>query len=351
MPCWCCTRWWCSSWSAGCSPCSSAGIRGWRWVRDPVFRLAHLATIGFVVAQTWLGELCPLTVWEQDLRRIAGQETYEGSFVAHWLGRLLYVEAPWWAFLWAYSLFGLAVLLAFLLVPPRRAPALNPIVLATGGGKDSILALDALLGSGRWHVSALLVTVWEGADGSERVAGHGIPLAAVRAQARALGLPLRIMRIPAGGGDRRYREALAEALEQLAWLEPRLAHLAFGDLFLADIRRYREDLLASLGFEAVFPLWGRPTRELAGSFLAAGWRARVVAVDRRRLPPALLGREYDERLLAELPPDCDPCGENGEFHTFVYGGPRFRDLLTLRLGATREEGDLAFLELSAETSA
>ncbi len=92
---------------------------GWRWIRNPWFRLAHLGTIAFVVIQTWLGELCPLTVWEQALRDYAGQPAYQGSFIAHWLDRLLYVEAPWWVFIVAYTLFGLAVLATFLLVPPR----------------------------------------------------------------------------------------------------------------------------------------------------------------------------------------------------------------------------------------
>lgn len=97
-------------------------ISGWAWVRNLWFRLAHLGTIAFVVAQTWLGELCPLTVWEQRLRALAGAPSYEGSFIGYWLGRLLYLEAPWWVFLAAYSLFGIAVLIAFLLVPPRFRP-------------------------------------------------------------------------------------------------------------------------------------------------------------------------------------------------------------------------------------
>lgn len=96
---------------------AGAALR-WRWIRNPWFRLAHLATIAFVVVQTWLGELCPLTVWEQALRHRAGQPAYEGSFIAHWLDRLLYVEAPWWVFVMAYTLFALAVLATFLLVPP-----------------------------------------------------------------------------------------------------------------------------------------------------------------------------------------------------------------------------------------
>lgn len=92
---------------------------GWRWIRNPAFRLAHLGTIAFVVIQTWLGELCPLTVWEQALRDQAGQPAYQGSFIAHWLDRLLYVDAPWWVFVLAYTFFGLVVLATFLLVPPR----------------------------------------------------------------------------------------------------------------------------------------------------------------------------------------------------------------------------------------
>ncbi len=227
---------------------------------------------------------------------------------------------------------------------------MNPVLLASSGGKDSLLALDALLASGEWHVSALLATVWVEADGSERVAGHGIPLALLAAQAQALGLPLRLMRIPAGAGDSRYAEALGEALEQVAWLDPGLCHLAFGDLFLEDIRAFRERLLARLGWRALFPLWGMPTRQAAARFLARGWRAVVVAVDPGRLPQAFLGRDYDQAFLAELPPHCDPCGENGEFHTFVWDGPRFARPLQLRRGRPRRAAHIDVLELSLAAS-
>lgn len=228
---------------------------------------------------------------------------------------------------------------------------MNPVLLASSGGKDSLLALDVLLSSGRWHLSALLATVWTEPDGSERIAGHGIPLSLLSAQAEALALPLRLMRIPPGADDQRYASALAEALEEVAWLDPGLSHIAFGDLHLQDIRAFRETLLARLGWEPLFPLWGISSAEAAERFLARGFRALVVAADPRRLPQAFLGREYDRRFLAELPPGCDPCGENGEFHTFVWDGPRFRHPLRLRALGIREREGLCTLELSLVASA
>lgn len=228
---------------------------------------------------------------------------------------------------------------------------MNPVVLATSGGKDSLLALDALLASGQWHVSALLATLWVGPDGGEWIAGHGIPASLLRAQAEALGIPLRPMRIPLGADDARYAAALEESLEQIAWLDPLISHLAFGDLFLEDIRAFRERLLSRLGWQALFPLWGQATVRLAQHFLARGWRAVVVAIDPERVPEYLLGREYDRDFLAALPPDCDPCGENGEFHTFVWDGPRFRYPLRLRHHGIRRERGAAILELSLAASA
>jgi uncharacterized protein (TIGR00290 family) len=196
----------------------------------------------------------------------------------------------------------------------------EPVLLAFSGGKDSLMALSALAADVRHEVVALLLTVDSRA---ERVAMHGVPLALVASQAQALGLPLRVMRIPPGADDRAYALALEEALEDARRLSPRLRHLAFGDLHLADVRAWRESLLSRLGWEALFPLWGRDTAMLARRVIDGGFEARIVCVDRERLDPRFLGRSFDPTLLAELPPECDPCGERGEFHTFVSQGPAF----------------------------
>ncbi len=196
----------------------------------------------------------------------------------------------------------------------------EPVLLAFSGGKDSIMALAALAADPGFTVVGLLATVDRDDD---RLCMHGVPLSLISAQARALGMPLRVMRVPPGADDRAYRNALEEALDEARMLHPALSHIAFGDLHLADIRAWREALADELGWTAVFPLWGSDTGELAQRVVAEGWKARLMCVDGEQLDPALLGREYDADLLADLPPDCDPCGENGEFHTFVHDGPDF----------------------------
>jgi uncharacterized protein (TIGR00290 family) len=196
----------------------------------------------------------------------------------------------------------------------------EPVLLASSGGKDSLLALAALSAEARFEVVGLLATV--DAD-QERVTMHGVPLALVAAQARALGLPLRVMRIARGADNAGYALALEETLEDARRLSPRLRHLAFGDLHLADVRAWREALLGKLGWQALFPLWGRDTAALARQCIEDGWKARLVCIDTEQLDARFAGRDFDQALLAELPPDCDPCGENGEFHTFVYDGPAF----------------------------
>jgi uncharacterized protein (TIGR00290 family) len=196
----------------------------------------------------------------------------------------------------------------------------DPVLLAFSGGKDSVLALATLAADPAWQVVGLLATV----DSIEqRVTMHGVPLTLVSAQARALGMPLRIMRVPPHADNPAYRHALEEALDEARMLNPRLSHIAFGDLHLADIRAWRETLVHELGWTALFPLWGADTAKLAQRVIDEGWKARLICVDSQQLDPHFLGRDFDAALLAELPPTCDPCGEHGEFHTFTYDGPAF----------------------------
>ncbi len=197
---------------------------------------------------------------------------------------------------------------------PGAEPA--PLVLSWSGGKDSALTLDVLTGDGRAGVRGLLTTVTDGVD---RISMHGVRRRLLDDQAAALGLPVRVVPIPERASNEVYEEAMARALAILR--DEGVDRVAFGDLHLADVRAYRERQMAEAGMEAVFPVWGRDTAAFAADVLARGFRAVVVCVDGDALDPAYCGRDYDERFLAELPDDVDPCGENGEFHTFVHDGP------------------------------
>ena len=211
---------------------------------------------------------------------------------------------------------------------------MSALALSWSGGKDSMLALRAVRASGH-DPSALLTTV---TSGYERVSMHGLRRTLVRRQAEALGLPLVEVEIPPGCRNDVYEERMSLAIANFD-------EVAFGDLFLADIRRYREERLATAGKEALFPLWGRETAHLAREFLAAGFEAVLVCVDPNALDPGFAGRRYDEKLLAGLPPEVDPCGENGEFHTFVYAGPLFSKSLAWRAGDVVEREGFVYFDV------
>lgn len=220
--------------------------------------------------------------------------------------------------------------------------------LAWSGGKDSALALWALRGGdvGRGPgrpapPAALLTTVTEDYG---RVSMHGVRRDLVRAQAKALGLPLVEVAIPAGCSDAEYEARMGRALR--AGADRGLEAVAFGDLFLADIRAFRERQLAALGLRAEFPLWGLDTAALARRFVALGFRAWVVCVDTQQLDASFAGCAYDEAFLADLPPGVDPCGERGEFHSFVWDGPVFARPVPCRPGqVVLRDGRFAFCEL------
>jgi len=195
-----------------------------------------------------------------------------------------------------------------------------PLLIAWSGGKDCTLALREIQRGGEYAVAALLTTVTAGYD---RVSMHGVRRSLVRAQAASLGLPLHEVEIPPVASNEEYEARMDAAIGVLRRRTPGLVGCAFGDLFLEDVRAYRERMLARAGLRAVFPLWGRNTAALARELTALGYRARVVCVDAHAIPAALAGREYDGTFLRELPGSADPCGENGEFHTFVYDGPGF----------------------------
>ena len=215
-----------------------------------------------------------------------------------------------------------------------------PLLLAWSSGKDSAWSLHVLRQRTDVEVTGLLTTLTEAHD---RVAMHAVRRTLLEAQARAAGLPLTIVRIPSPCSNAEYEQAMAAAIEQARAAGVR--GVAFGDLFLEDVRRYREAQMAGTGLELVFPLWQRPTGALAREMLAGGLRARLTCVDPRVLPASFAGRAFDAALLAELPPGVDPCGENGEFHTFAWDGPMFQHPVALRGGEVVERDGFVFADL------
>jgi uncharacterized protein (TIGR00290 family) len=212
------------------------------------------------------------------------------------------------------------------------------MTLAWSGGKDSALALLDLRRRGI-EPAALLTTITEG---YERVSMHGVRRDLLGAQAEAAGIPLVEVRIPPGCVNAVYDARMGAAVSSLK--EAGIKSIAFGDIYLEDVRAYREERLARAGIEAVFPLWGRDTAGLARAFVAA-FEAVVVCLDPGRLDATLAGRPFDEALLSELPPDVDPCGENGEFHTFVVDGPVLCRRVQCATGPTVEREGFVFADL------
>jgi uncharacterized protein (TIGR00290 family) len=206
-------------------------------------------------------------------------------------------------------------------------PAPEPILLSWSGGKDSSLALHALRKMPGVEVSGLLTTVTEDYD---RISMHGVRRVLLEKQAEAAGLPLHIVTIPRECTNEIYEERMAAALA--GQRERGVRRVAFGDLFLEDIRQYRESKLATAGMEALFPLWGLDTAALARDFIAQGFQALLVCVDTQALDASFAGRAFDDVLLRDLPAAVDPCGENGEFHTFVHAGPIFSAPIAVRTG-------------------
>ena len=177
----------------------------------------------------------------------------------------------------------------------------------------------------------------------DRVAMHGVSRDVLEAQAAATGLPLRVVAIPHPCTNEIYEARMGEAVA--AAVSEGFTHAAFGDLFLEDVRRYREDRLAGSGLLPLFPVWGIPTPVLAGQMLDGGLRARLACVDTRAVDASFAGREWDRALLRELPAGVDPCGEHGEFHTCVYAGPMFTQPLTLDLGERVTRDSFTWMDL------
>ncbi|MEO7042259.1 MAG: ATP-binding protein [Gemmatimonadaceae bacterium] len=210
------------------------------------------------------------------------------------------------------------------------------VVLSWSGGKDSSLALAELRGDPRYHIVALLTSITRGYD---RVSIHGVRRELVEAQAAAAGLPLFEVTIDPQSSNEDYETAFRTALARVRKGYPSVKKIAFGDLFLQDVREYRERLVSVSGMGALFPLWGRDTLQLAEEFISAGFCANIVCVDTTQLSADFAGEMFDMKFLEALPGSVDPCGERGEFHSFVSSGPVFATPIRVRRGelVLREE--------------
>lgn len=218
----------------------------------------------------------------------------------------------------------------------------TPVVFSWSAGKDSAFGLWTLLRDPAYEVRALLTTI---TDSYDRVSMSGVREELLDRQADAIGLPVIKIRIPPQCPNDVYEQRMASTLatEQFQGVD----HLAFADLFLQDIREYREERLARVGKHAVFPIWGRDTKELAEAMIDSGFRAIVVCVDPRAIDPSFAGRAFDRRFVADLPSNADPCGENGEFHTFVWDAPTYRQPIACRTGEVVQRDGFVYCDVLA----
>jgi uncharacterized protein (TIGR00290 family) len=214
------------------------------------------------------------------------------------------------------------------------------LLLSWSSGKDSAWALHCLRQTGEYAIAGLLTTLNAAFD---RVAMHSTRRALLEAQARAAGLPLLTVPLPWPCSNDHYEAAMRTACD--AAVANGVEVMAFGDLFLEEVRRYRIDKLQGTGLEPVFPIWGLDTHQLARDMIAAGLRARIVCVDPKKLPREFAGRDFDDDFLRDLPPGVDPCGENGEFHSVVYAGPIFREPIAIESGEVVERDGFVFADV------
>jgi uncharacterized protein (TIGR00290 family) len=216
-------------------------------------------------------------------------------------------------------------------------------LLSWSSGKDSAWALHVLRLQGEVEIAGLVTTINEAHD---RVAMHAVRRELLEAQAAAASLPLWPVPIPSPCSNEQYEAAMGGLIARAR--DEGIEAFAFGDLFLEDIRSYRERQLAGTGLEPIFPLWRRPTRELAQAMIDGGLRAVLTCVDPRHLPASFAGRPFDADLLGELPSGVDPCGENGEFHTFAWAAPCFSAPLRVRVGEVAERDGFVFADVTRE---
>ena len=201
------------------------------------------------------------------------------------------------------------------------------IILAWSGGKDSTMALHELRKSGDYEIVALLTTVTEGYD---RISMHGVRNVLLDQQARSLGLPVEKVTITKAASNEEYEAKMKDVMTR--YRDRGVSAVAFGDIFLEDLRKYREENLSKIGLKGIFPIWKRETPELARAFISLGFKAVITCIDSKVLDKTFAGRLFDLAFLSELPSQVDPCGENGEFHSFVYDGPMFSESIVYEKG-------------------
>ncbi len=194
------------------------------------------------------------------------------------------------------------------------------VLLSWSGGKDSALALYEINKSENFNIIALITTI---TDQYNRVSMHGIRTTLVEQQAKSIGLPLERILISKNASNNEYESKLNEVL--INHSERGINSVVFGDIFLEDVKKYREDLLKKIGMKGVFPIWKRASQKLARQFIDLGFKAVITCIDSEAIDQSFSGREYNDQFLSDLPAEVDPCGENGEFHSFVYDGPIFKD--------------------------
>lgn len=219
-------------------------------------------------------------------------------------------------------------------MPAKRPKAL----MSWSSGKDSAWSLHCIQKDEEYEVMGLLTSINKSA---QRVAMHGVRQSILQQQAAAAGLDLFVVELPTHCSNDSYEQLMAEALEDLKQ-KLGITHIIFGDLFLQDIRSYREKQMQALGLQCVFPLWGQNTTELANMMLQGGLEASISCVDKQQMNEGFSGRKFDQRFLHDLPDNVDPCGENGEFHTLVTGGPMFRHKIEVRRGPIKAEPRFVF---------
>jgi uncharacterized protein (TIGR00290 family) len=220
---------------------------------------------------------------------------------------------------------------------------MKPTLLSWSSGKDSAWTLHVLRQKGEHDVVGLLTTFNREAN---RVAMHGVRRELVEGQAQALDIPLWDVDLPSGCSNADYEGIMSEVCRTA--VQKGIECIAFGDLFLRDIREYRERQLQGSGLTPVFPLWSIPTHKLARTMIASGLKAKLTCVDSEFFATEFVGREFDEKLLSELPPQVDPCGENGEFHTFVYAAPIFRSDIRVTVGEIVTRDRFVFADLRSQ---
>jgi uncharacterized protein (TIGR00290 family) len=201
------------------------------------------------------------------------------------------------------------------------------VILSWSGGKDSCMAAYQLLASQKYEIASLLTTVTEGYD---RISMHGVRRSLLEQQADSLGVPLHQIMIPKDCPNQIYEARMREALEHFK--ARGITKVAFGDLFLQEVKQYRDERLALAGMTGLYPIWMRDTGELVSTFIGLGFRAILCCVDTQAIDASFAGREIDQALLRDLPDSADPCGENGEYHSFVYAGPIFKRPIPCRAG-------------------